>query len=429
MIGEMNTRIGQIMEERSTLEQRHEKLKKSGKENEQNKDKKLADLEKERAILLEKLDNLQSRCDELESKLTTETHQYNLQISNFRENQDSEKKPLLADLEKYRALCMQLELDKGEILALYDRDRALWEGKFRFLETQKEQSRADLQDAMHKFEQTLLNLQKARANDPNQKENITDMLLAIEKKYQVQMAENAENQNKILQELEEKNKRLEKELKNLRDKLVLDTHGKLGNQSMNERKLNDYMENEKKLHDEVIQIKEERNIKIIEYQTVLDKEREMLKGKMNEMESRFKESESKRSNQMYEHEKERAKWNIEKDHLLNQKNDVQDTLLKLEKKKEILLRENEKLRNDYKNSKRNNNYLQSSIQKSLNLSQHLNDALKKSPSSSKLDGSYTVNAKMTTNYSNYSNDDEEKKDEVPKEEAKRAEDAKKLENK
>ena len=423
MTQDMNVRIGQIMEERSNMEQRHEKLKKSAKDNDQNKDKKLAELEKERAILQEKLENLQARCDELESKLTTETHQYNLQISNIRDNQESERKPLLADLEKYRALCMQLELDKGEILALYDRDRELWSGKFRFLETQKEQARADLQDAMHKFEQTLQNLQKARANDPNQKENITDMLLTIEKKYQSQMAEAAENQSKMMQELEDKNKRLEKELKNLRDKLVLDTHGKLGNQNMNEKKLNDYMESEKRLQNEMEQIKIERDVKIVEYQTVLDKEREMLRNKCNDMENRFKESENKRTNQLYEHEKERAKWFIEKDHLLNQKNDIQDTLMKLEKKKEILLRENEKLRNDYKNSKRNNNYLQSSIQKSLNLSQHLNDALKKSPSNSKLgDGNYQVTTKITTNYSNFNDDDVTKKNDenIPKTEERKS---------
>lgn len=203
------------------------------------------------------------------------------------------------------------------------------------------------------------------------------MLLTIEKKYQEQMAENADAQNKMMQELEEKNRRLEKELKNLRDKLVLDTHGKLGNQTINERKLAEYMDNEKKMQNEIETIKQERDTKIVEYQTVIDKEREGLKSKLNDMESRFKESESKRTNLIYEHEKERAKWNIEKDHLLNQKNDIQDNIMKLEKKKEILLRENEKLRNDYKNSKRNNNMLQNSIQKSLNLSQHLNDALKR----------------------------------------------------
>lgn len=58
---------------------------------------------------------------------------------------------------------------------------------------------------------------------------------------------------------------------------------------------------------------------------------------------------------MFDHEKEHAKWNIEKDHVLNQKNDLQDTLARSEKKREILVRENEKLKNDFKNSRKNLN--------------------------------------------------------------------------
>lgn len=48
---------------------------------------------------------------------------------------------------------------------------------------------------------------------------------------------------------------------------------------------------------------------------------------------------------MFQHEKDRAKWNLEKDHLQQQKYDLQDQLQRSEKKKEILLRENEKIKN------------------------------------------------------------------------------------
>lgn len=59
MITEMNTRITLIIDERSNIEQKHEKLKRSAKDNDQSKEKRLADLERERAILLEKVENLQ----------------------------------------------------------------------------------------------------------------------------------------------------------------------------------------------------------------------------------------------------------------------------------------------------------------------------------------------------------------------------------
>lgn len=62
----------------------------------------------------------------------------------------------------------------------------------------------------------------------------------------------------------------------------------------------------------------------------------------------FREAEKKRNSLIFEHEKERAKWNLEKDHLVNQKNETLENLNKTEKKKDILLRENERLKNDAK---------------------------------------------------------------------------------
>ena len=45
-----------------------------------------------------------------------------------------------------------MEADKNEVHNFYDRDQALWSGKFKFLEDQKEQAKQDLFDAMIKFE-------------------------------------------------------------------------------------------------------------------------------------------------------------------------------------------------------------------------------------------------------------------------------------
>ena len=49
---------------------------------------------------------------------------------------------------------------------------------------------------------------------------------------------------------------------------------------------------------------------------------------------------------MFEFEKERAKWGLERDHLINQKQEVVEQVDRLERRKETLLRENEKLKND-----------------------------------------------------------------------------------
>jgi len=42
----------------------------------------------------------------------------------------------------------------------YDKDKALWEGKFAFLEQQRDQSKRDLDEASQKFQSTVEQLQK-----------------------------------------------------------------------------------------------------------------------------------------------------------------------------------------------------------------------------------------------------------------------------
>ena len=52
-------------------------------------------------------------------------------------------------------------------------------------------------------------------------------------------------------------------------------------------------------------------------------------------------------------EKERAKWEQEKSFLMNAKDDASDNSQRLEKKVELLTRDNEKLKNDVRNSRKN----------------------------------------------------------------------------
>lgn len=77
------------------------------------------------------------------------------------------------------------------------------------------------------------------------------------------------------------------------------------------------MENEKKLQSEIEELKSERDSKVIEFQKRLDKELESMRNKVKDFETKYKESENKRNTLTFEHEKERAKWNLEKDYLSN----------------------------------------------------------------------------------------------------------------
>ena len=105
------------------------------------------------------------------------------------------------------------------------------------------------------------------------------------------------------------------------------------------------MENEKLLKNENA-LKEEQDKKIAELISGFDKEKEAYKKRISEIEKNLRDAEGKKGTLLLELEKEKAKWNIEKDNLTTKYSELNDKLLRDEKKIESLLRENEKLRNE-----------------------------------------------------------------------------------
>ena len=87
----------------------------------------------------------------------------------------------------------------------------------------------------------------------------------------------------------------------------------------------------------------------------MKKKKIIIKKKIAEIEKNLREAEGKRGALLLESEKEKAKWDIEKDNLYNKVSELNDKIQTLEKKNESLLRENERLKNE-KNNLRNRGY-------------------------------------------------------------------------
>jgi hypothetical protein len=113
------------------------------------------------------------------------------------------------------------------------------------------------------------------------------------------------------------------------------------------------LENEEKLHLELDEVKADREKKMLEYQNMLDSEKQMFKAKLREAEGKGTRVEVKQTGLLLGFEKEKAKWEQEKSFLMNQKEDAVDHSTLLEKKVENLFRENEKLKNDLRNARKN----------------------------------------------------------------------------
>jgi outer membrane protein TolC len=58
----------------------------------------------------------------------------------------------------------------------YDRDKALWDGKFKFLEQQRDTAKKDFEDAQRKFQATVEQLQKTQ-NESKSKSKTTHTMM------------------------------------------------------------------------------------------------------------------------------------------------------------------------------------------------------------------------------------------------------------
>ncbi len=87
-------------------------------------------------------------------------------------------------------------------------------------------------------------------------------------------------------------------------------------------------------------------------QDKFENEKEEWKVKVGRVESKLKLAEQRKSALLFEIEREKAKWNIEKEHLIQQKNELLEKIDHIERSKEKLLRDNERLKNQNKKNKK-----------------------------------------------------------------------------
>lgn len=340
-------------EERKDLESKYESKRRALKDAENIFGEKLAHLDKAKADLAEKLTNLKTESLKNETRLLQENEQLKSRLDGINNKSEGLMGDLRKQVESLKDQKYKLEMDLAEAKANYEKDQALWEGKFNFQEEQKEQLVRELQHEKKNFDLMLQKLQKMRSSEKEDTVNTQQMIVSnIEQRYNAQLNEMNEKHHMAVQALQERNGKLEREIKSLNEKLLSENNAKLSNYGNIERKLNEAAENEKLLQDQIVKLRQERENKLLEMQRKHEENISGYKTKINDLDDRIQEVEKKKSMVLFEHEKEKAKWTIEKEHLISQKNDLLEQVGKVEKKKEALLRENEKLKNENRTSKK-----------------------------------------------------------------------------
>lgn len=336
--------------ERDLMEQRYEAKKRQIKDLETEYTNRISELEKNMAVLQEKLNNVENKKFELEKKIAADSNNVQDQLRKQKENFNLEKKALTTELESLRVKNYEMELELVEVQATYDKDLALWQGKNQFLETQKEQYKLELSELQKNFEILVQKFNQSRISEKEEAESSQSALLTkIENRYQLQLQELRDQLKMTQSDADDKVKRLERENKKLTSQLI---DAERSQDDQLERRLRESMNNERKMTEDLLAARKEYENKFGEMQKRLEEEKEKARNKIQKLEQMYKESENKRNMMIFEHEKEKAKWNVENSQLLSQQNDYLEQLDMAIQKKEFLIRETEKLQNELKQLKK-----------------------------------------------------------------------------
>ena len=348
--GKVKTLKTALSEKEMAFSLRMENQKKALKESETKLNLKIYELQKSNQILTDKVSFTENKKKEIEEQMSSEVESHKNELKTTRDLLNKEKTALMEEVNNFKKENFELGIAVAESNAKYDKDKAVFEGRISFLDQQNKKLKADLNENQHNFDLMFQKLHQFRQADKEEIESSHNSYInSLEQRYVNKIADLKEKHKETLEHQKEKMKTLERQIKkiNANKQEMLDQSYSTG--IMHEKKVSELLENEKELQAEVLALKAEKDNIALGFQKELEKQKNNIKKKITLLEIKFKKSESDKTQLMFEQEKLRTKWHIEKDHIVSQKNETLDMIERYKKQKQMLQKENEKLRNDMKN--------------------------------------------------------------------------------
>jgi len=358
---EFSEKIDNLTKEKEEIEGRLNQKKKEYKELDLEYSKDKSWLEKEKAVLTEKLLSVSKQKDELMDSIEKEREYFIKQIQEIKESNKNQNSIQLKENEFLKNRVSKLEADNNDLMSNYDNDSNLWKAKNDFLEEKLNKTKIDLMEYMKKYELTIENMQKTGLMEKDKFENWQNLIVTqLEERYSNQLKEYKDMLSKNYGEVFNKKKELEFEVKILQEKLLTEQKAKMIDQGELGKKLSLTIDSEARLKKQLEETIISRDFKLREMIMISEKEREMHKGKIIELENKLREYESKRNNLAVDNMKDKVGYDKEKElwqtdiERLNEKNRNMDrNVLKLTSDNKELLRENDRLKKENRQYKSN----------------------------------------------------------------------------
>ena len=339
-------KLDKLLLEKEIIENKVNQKKKEIRDIQTNNLKGISHLEKEKAILIEKIGNLERNIKDLMTNNEKEVEKLNNTIHALKDEIQHNNEKYLKEGEQLKNRIIILEFENKEKLTVIEKERLLFESKYKFLESQKEHAKKEFLDYQGKFETTLENLQKKALTEKEKYENnYKNLLITIKTKYQNELKEMSDTNQKLYSELISLNKEIDEEFSNINT--YFDNQEKLKNEMfVIEDKLIEISQVNENLKRELELTKNDRDKKLNEIINSFTTEKDALKEKVLDLMDKNADYERKKSKTLVEQEREKTKFFLDKEKYEGQIRTLLEQVDKLEMKNQILLKENDRLRTD-----------------------------------------------------------------------------------
>jgi len=362
MENEYAERLRNLTFDKDFLEKKISKMLVDFKETEETIIREKTFIEKEKAVLIEKLNYSNLEKQELVNSVEKEREMHKKQIQEIKDQNKAENEMKLKENEFLKNKLNKIEESQNELMSNYEKDLHLWENKNKFLEDKLAKSKQDLSDSNKKYEQIIELLQKQGTTEKEKFETWQNLMQSqIESRYMEQIKQFKENYQKAYEDISNRKREMEIEIKNLQDKIQSEQKNKLLDQGELGKRLQTAMENEALIRKQIQEISDNKDRKIAEMMIAIGKEREIFKLKIIELENKCREYESKRSNLAVDNLKDKVNYDKEKENMMKEMEGLKEKVINLERTimkyntdNKDLIRENDRLKRDNRNVRSTN---------------------------------------------------------------------------
>jgi len=337
---EYKIKINHLTKEKENLESKLIIKKKEFRDSENQKTKTISMMEKERAVLNEKMTNFEIKKLEIIESFEKEKESLLSSISALKEKTSKDLLSITQENNNLKQKLDSLTESHSELSSIHDRDKLLWEEKFKFLDSQKEQYKKELSTEKKKFEECLESYQDKGNKDRNNLNQTTNSLISnMEQRHQTQIKELSESNQKVQGEMQAKIKELEAKNKLTTEKYEAELKSKSSFENKFNQRLYIFQTAEEQLKKELEEVRADRDKSKIYTNRLNDKEISTLKSKVQELELKCKEAEKNRLSTLSEHQLAIAMLEREKNennYLLGKNKELAENVETLDKKQKNL---------------------------------------------------------------------------------------------